>query len=398
MPKEDPKNREKPMAGEDLKNRVEWLDEERRKDKALLAKLEERVAGLAGSLESQTKQLQETSSQLTRLNTRIQPQKIDETLSKYRADNARALEAMDKRRLELEEEAGRSRAIEKNRIDKTIGDFKKQIETLEDLQESMEARKSEQARQAVLLQEMRKTLDVIQKRDEERTRIIAATEEGRRQDIRRMADIQGEQQSTRDRNSEISARLDALEASGRRMEGRQAELMALELERRNAMAIWQEQQTSALVERERQWKDWEKKSADSIARMTEFLKQVDNYQELQRTMRQSIDEYHTLSDRMEQKVKEMAEIQRIQEDRLRQDWTTFLADDQKRWTAQNLTWEDEWRERDRKFTKLSDKLTRLEEGFEELSDSMSAAQEGERARLETLANLIREWLARATPK
>jgi hypothetical protein len=398
MPKEDPKNREKPMAGEDLKNRVEWLDEERRKDKALLAKLEERVAGLAGSLESQTKQLQETSSQLTRLNTRIQPQKIDETLSKYRADNARALEAMDKRRLELEEEAGRSRAIEKNRIDKTIGDFKKQIETLEDLQESMEARKSEQARQAVLLQEMRKTLDVIQKRDEERTRIIAATEEGRRQDIRRMADIQGEQQSTRDRNSEISARLDALEASGRRMEGRQAELMALELERRNAMAIWQEQQTSALVERERQWKDWEKKSADSIARMAEFLKQVDNYQELQRTMRQSIDEYHTLSDRMEQKVKEMAEIQRIQEDRLRQDWTTFLADDQKRWTAQNLTWEDEWRERDRKFTKLSDKLTRLEEGFEELSDSMSAAQEGERARLETLANLIREWLARATPK
>jgi hypothetical protein len=398
MAKEDPKNREKQMAGEDLKNRVDWLDEERRKDKALLAKLEERMAGLTGSLESQTKQLQETNSQLTKMNTRIQPQKIDETLLKYRADNTRALEAMDKRRLELEEEAGRSRANEKNRIDKTIGEFKKQIEIISDLQESMEARKSEQARQAVLLQEMRKTLDAIQKRDEERTRIIAATEEGRRQDIRRMADIQGEQQAGRDKNSEISARLDALEASGRRMDGRQAELMAFELERRNAMAIWQEQQTSALVERERQWKDWEKKSADSIARMTEFLKQVDQYQELQRTMRQSIEEYHSLSDRMEQKVKEMAEIQRIQEDRLRQDWTTFLADDQKRWTAQNLTWEDEWRERDRKFTKLSDKLTHLEEGFEEVSDSMSAAQEGERARLETLANLIREWLARSTPK
>jgi hypothetical protein len=398
MAKEDPKNREKQMAGEDLKNRVDWLDEERRKDKALLAKLEERMAGLTGSLESQTKQLQETNSQLTKMNTRIQPQKLAETLLKYRADNTRALEAMDKRRLELEEEAGRSRANEKNRIDKTIGEFKKQIEIISDLQESMEARKSEQARQAVLLQEMRKTLDAIQKRDEERTRIIAATEEGRRQDIRRMADIQGEQQAGRDKNSEISARLDALEASGRRMDGRQAELMAFELERRNAMAIWQEQQTSALVERERQWKDWEKKSADSIARMTEFLKQVDQYQELQRTMRQSIEEYHSLSDRMEQKVKEMAEIQRIQEDRLRQDWTTFLADDQKRWTAQNLTWEDEWRERDRKFTKLSDKLTHLEEGFEEVSDSMSAAQEGERARLETLANLIREWLARSTPK
>jgi chromosome segregation ATPase len=398
MAKEDQKNREKPMAGEDLKNRVDWLDEERRKDKALLAKLEERLAGVTGALESQARILQETSNQLTKLSTRVQPQKIDELISKQREDTVRALDAMDKRRLELEEEAGRTRALEKNRIDKTIGEFKKQIELLGDLQESMETRKAEQARQAVVLQEMRKTLDMIQKRDEERTRIIAAAEEGRRQDIRRMADIQGEQQAIREKSGETSARLDAVESSGRRVDGRLAELMAVELERRNAMAIWQEQQTAAMVDRERQWKDWEKKSADSISRMNEFLKQVDSFQELHRSMRQAMDEYQSFSERLEQKIKEMAEIQRIQEDRLRQDWTTFLADDQKRWTAQNLTWEDEWRERDRKFTKATDKLTRLEEQLEGLSDSINSAQEGDRARLETLANTIREWLARTAPK
>jgi hypothetical protein len=398
MAREESKNREKSMAGEDLKNRVDWLDGERRKDKALLAKLEERLANMTGMLESQAKQLQETGAQLTKLKTRVQPQKIDELIAKHREDTARALDAMDKRRLELEDQAGRSRAIEKNRIEKTIGEFKKQIELLGDLQESMEARKSEQARQAVLLQDMRKTLDAIQKRDEERTRIIAATEEGRLQDIRRMADIQGEQQAIREKSNENSARLDAVESAGRRIDGRLSELMALELERRNAMAIWQEQQTSAMVERERQWKDWEKRSADSIVRMTEFLKQAESFQELHRTMRQSINEYQVLSDRMEQKIKETAEIQRIQEDRLRQDWTTFLADDQKRWTAQNLTWDDEWRERDRRFAKVADKLVRMEEEFEEISDALRSAQEGDRARLETLANTIREWLARTTPK
>ncbi len=398
MAREESKNREKSMAREDLKNRVDWLDGERRKDKALLAKLEERLANMTGMLESQAKQLQETGAQLTKLKTRVQPQKIDELIAKHREDTARALDAMDKRRLELEDQAGRSRAIEKNRIEKTIGEFKKQIELLGDLQESMEARKSEQARQAVLLQDMRKTLDAIQKRDEERTRIIAAAEEGRLQDIRRMADIQGEQQAIREKSNENSARLDAVESAGRRVDGRLSELMALELERRNAMAIWQEQQTSAQVERERQWKDWEKRSADSIVRMTEFLKQVESFQELHRTMRQSINEYQVLSDRMEQKIKETAEIQRIQEDRLRQDWTTFLADDQKRWTAQNLTWDDEWRERDRRFAKVADKLVRMEEEFEEISDALRSTQEGDRARLETLANTIREWLARTTPK
>jgi hypothetical protein len=398
MAKEESKNREKPMAGEDLSHRVDWLDAERRKDKALLAQLEERLAGVTATLGSQSKVIQETSAQLAKFGARVQPQKIDELIAKQRDDTARAIDAMDKRRLELEEQAGRNRAIEKNRIDKTIGEFKKQIELLGDLQESMESRKAEQARQAVLLQEMRKTLDVIQKRDEERTRIIAATEEGRRQDLRRMADIQGEQQAIREKGGETSARLDALESAGRRIDGRLAELMALELERRNAMAIWQEQQTAAVVERERMWKDWEKRSADSIARMNEFLGKVDAFQELQRSMRLALDQYQTLGDRLEQKIKEMAEIQRIQEDRLRQDWTTFLADDQKRWTAQNLTWEDEWRERDRKFTKAADKIAGLEDDLEELTDAMRQAQEGDRARLEKMANTLREWLAGSAPK
>jgi hypothetical protein len=386
------------MAGEDLKNRVGWLDDERRKDKALLAKLEERLTGMADTVQSQAKQLQDIGAQLAKLNARVQPQKLDEMLAKHREETARALDAMDKRRLQLEDEAGKTRALEKNRNEKSIAEFRKQIDALGDLRESAEARKSEQGRQAVLLQEMRKTLEAIQKRDEERTRIIAAAEEGRRQDIRRMADMQGEQQAIREKSGETGARLEAIESSTHRLDGRLAELTALELERRNAMAIWQEQQTATVAERERIWKDWEKRSADSIGRMEEFLKQADAFHELQRSMHQAIEEYHDITERFEQKMKELAEIQRIQEDRLRQDWNTFLADDQKRWTAQNLTWEDEWRERDRKFTKAADKLGKVEEQLEELTDSLRTAREGDRARLETLANTIREWLARSAPQ
>jgi hypothetical protein len=386
------------MAGEDLKNRIDWLDDERRKDKATLAKLEERLVGMTAASESHGKQLQELGAQLAKVGSRVQQQKVDELLATNREETARALEAMEKRRLELEEQVAKSRILEKDRVEKTMGEFKKQMDTLADMREMMEARKSEQARQAILLQEMRKTLDAIQKRDEERTRVVSAIEEGRRQDIRRMADIQGEQQAVRQKSGEIDSRLDAVEAASPRLETKLRELTALELERRNAMAIWQEQQTAAASERERQWKNWEKQSADSIARMNEFLGQLDGYRELERSMSQTITESHSIAERSEQKLKEMAEIQRIQEDRLRQDWSTFLADDQKRWTAQNLTWEDEWRERDRKFTKATERLARLEQQSEELVDSLRSGQEADRARLESLANIVREWLARTAPK
>jgi DNA repair exonuclease SbcCD ATPase subunit len=386
------------MAGEDLKHRVDWLDGERRKDKALLAKLEERLKTMTATAKEQTKQLKELGARMAKLDARIKPQTLDEMLMKHREDMARALDAMDKRRLELEEEAGKTRALEKSRIEKTISDFRKQIDGLIDLRESMESRKSEMGRQAVLFQEMRKTLDAIQKRDEERTRIIASTEEGRRQDIRRMADIQGEQQAIREKSGENDARLEALESATRRMDGRLTELTGLELERRNAMAIWQEQQTAKAAERERLWKEWEQQSGDSIKRLDEFLAKIDAYHELERTMRQAVEEYRDITERFEIKMKELAEIQRIQEDRLRQDWNTFLADDQKRWTAQNLTWEDEWRDRDRKFTKAADKIGRLEEQLDEMTDSVRTFREGDKARLEMLANAIREWLARSAGK
>jgi hypothetical protein len=288
--------------------------------------------------------------------------------------------------------------MEKDRVEKTMGEFKKQMDTLADMREMMEARKAEQGRQAVLLQEMRKTLDAIQKRDEERTRLVAAVEEGRRQDIRRMADIQGEHQTIRQKSGEIDSRLDAVETTSTRLDAKLREIAAQDLERRNAMAIWQEQQTAAAADRDRQWKTWEKQSAESIARMNDFLGQIDTYRELERSMNQAIAEFHQISERSEQKLKELAEIQRIQEDRLRQDWNTFQADDQKRWTAQNLTWEDEWRERDRKFTKVTERLARLEEQSGELADALRSTKEGDRARLETLANTVREWLARTAPK
>jgi hypothetical protein len=213
-----------------------------------------------------------------------------------------------------------------------------------------------------------------------------------------MADIQGEQQAIREKSGENDARLEALESTTRRLDGRLNELTGLELERRNAMAIWQEQQTTKAAERERLWKEWEQQGVNSIKRMDEFLAQIDAYHELERTMRQAVGEYRDITERFEIKMKELAEIQRIQEDRLRQDWNTFLADDQKRWTAQNLTWEDEWRDRDRKFTKAADKIGRLEEQLDELMDSVRTFREGDRARLEMLANAIREWLAQSAGK
>jgi len=111
-------------------------------------------------------------------------------------------------------------------------------------------------------------------------------------------------------------------------------------------------------------------------------------------MRQALEDTRQLSERSEQRLHEMEEMLRLSTDRLRQEWSAYLADDQKRWTAQGLTQDDRWREHDRREQKALDRLSRAEDQLAEAGDQAREREAGDRSRLEALANLVHEWLAR----
>ncbi len=48
-----------------------------------------------------------------------------------------------------------------------------------------------------------------------------------------------------------------------------------------------------------------------------------------------------LTQKVERRINEITEIQRLAEERFRQEWVTFKADDQKRWTNYTLTLEEQ---------------------------------------------------------
>ena len=55
-------------------------------------------------------------------------------------------------------------------------------------------------------------------------------------------------------------------------------------------------------------------------------------EETQRAVKRSQDSFDDINRRLERRINEITEIQRLAEDRFRQEWVTFRADDQKRWT------------------------------------------------------------------
>jgi hypothetical protein len=86
-------------------------------------------------------------------------------------------------------------------------------------------------------------------------------------------------------------------------------------------------------------------------------------------------------------------MQRLSEDRMRQDWNAFLADDQKRWTTHMLLRDEQWREHDRGNEKYLERMEALEEQAAEMLDSLAHMKEMDANRMQALLNVVRDLAA-----
>ena len=382
------------MPAEDVSRQVKWLDEERRKEKADRARLEEKLAGLEAQLADQANRVGELSDQYAKSGGKIKPGQVEELLARHRQETSRAIEDLEKKRLQAEEQAGRARAAERERLDKSLADIYRQLSLVGEIQKDLEVRREDAGRLSAAVQDMQKAVERAERHEEDRSRTIASMEEARRQDIRRLGEVQGQSQALRQKNSENDARLETLESASRRIEARVSELAAADVERRSSLAAWQEQQSATFTERERQWRDWDKVLSAAALQVKELAERTETYAETNRVMRQTLEDLRDQRERMDQHLHEIEEIVRLDADRVHQEWSTFLADDQKRWTSHDLTRTDEWQEHDRQDKKNLERLARLDEQVTESLELVRALEETDRLRLEAMANLLREWLAR----
>ena len=86
-------------------------------------------------------------------------------------------------------------------------------------------------------------------------------------------------------------------------------------------------------------------------------------------------------------------MQRLAEERFRQEWAAFLADDQKRWTTHMLLRDEQWREHDRLTAKEQERLDNLDEQMSEALDTLRHMQAVDANRLQSLLTLLREMMA-----
>ncbi len=380
------------MDIDQLAKRLEWLDEERRKDKLLISTMQDRIADLEEHWQPFDARLKEIEGGLARIGTSLMKfDQVDTAIAQAKQEFGRSIIEIEKQRNDRNREMDKVRLADLESAQKAMGDLRKSLDVLPDMKKNLAARLEGENRLETELHELEHKLTLVRRSDEEYRRQVKLLEDGQHQDSKRLADVQGEMGALRKRQEEQRGKMDLNVESLRKFEMRLSEMQAAESERRQSQIAFMEKQNMSALERERVWKEWQTRFDQIEDQSGRLDAQLQSLEATNRAVKRSQEAFDEITSRFERRINEITEMQRLVEDRFRQEWVSFKADDQKRWTNYTLAQEEQQREVSREINRVDERLVFLEDVAQELQDLVHQLTEENVKRLQGMLALYRSW-------
>jgi len=383
------------MEFEQIVKRMEWVDEEHRKTKSSLITLEERMMALEANIDKVAQQIKPLGDQIADLgSTAARLDQFDAIFTRQREDMNKALEGIEKRHQKREEEIVKLHRKDFEPIIKKLDELKQSIDSeFPPIKRDIKARVLEETRLNQGIRELKPKIDEAVEIAHEAIQTQQVFEESRKQETKRVTDLQGDLVAIRKRIDEARAKADLNADSWKNMDNRIKELMASELERKVAQNAFIDQVSMIQLNHDRSYKEWKEKF-DSIKHQAQTADtHIQNLEEAIRNAKRAQETYNELNTKLERRIHEVTEMQRLTEDRLRQEWVTFKADDQKRWIGYTLSQDEGGKDIRRTMQKLEERIGALDESAESLQDQLQQTTDTTEQQLQELMNVAHEWLS-----
>ena len=373
-----------------LEQRIEWLDNERRNDKTAIAALQSKIDNLDTENSSLRVRLTEMESEIARLNTlSARVEQFDLAISNQRSELSRQIDDI--------KNSTQEKFIQIERNNQQLGDLnadlidlRRKISNYETYPELIEDRKEEDARLSRLLEELKAQVNDINRFDEDYKRSLRMMEENFCQEAKRVTDVQGEISAMRKRHDETLGKQDLLGDSMRKLEIRIKELMESDSERREEQTAFIEKINVVQVARDRTFKDWSERFEKMETITRDLEGEVSGLEDTHQAVKKSLNTLDEVTQRFDRRVNEITEVQRLTEDRFRQEWTTFKSDDQKRWSNYTLTQDEQYREMKRDLENFGDRISNVEDLLERFQDTLEQMGRDDIKRMQAQLNIIRD--------
>jgi len=380
------------MENEQLEKRIKWLDDERRKDKAIISELGDRLEELEGKLDAASKKQTEFDSDITRLRTSLtRVDYFDDGLADFRLERKKELKDFEKLTKSWINDAKKNLRAQIQGLEAGQKSLVEDYKQVKDLEKKMTARIEEETRFNAVMREMEKDVGDIDQQYKEYIRYSRSAKEERQKEVKRITDLQGEQTALRKRVDEMRGLMDLVNSDNQKIKNRIQELESIRRDLKNEQDSFLESAALQNTKRESTWKNWMTRF-DSIEKQALDLdEQMTKLDSTHRGVKRMQDELKDLSTLLDRRVNEITEMQRLADERFRQEWGTFTADDQKRWTNYTLSQKEQSKVLERQYKEGEERISVLEDGMQEIEDQLGQLSSYSEAQLQGLLGLIREW-------
>lgn len=355
------------MDVDQLAQMVTWLDEEHRRDRAELAKLQQRIDSQATEIVEQARRIQELEGQLASTQSQlVKFSQVDQALQQLKNEVVLMLERQEEQRLSALRDSERSRAGDREAFSRAISEVRKELPRFNRIEEELGLRKAEDQRLSELVLALRQQVNSINKDIDERTRSLPFLAEQRAQDSKRIAQLQQETVELFKRTEATAAKIPGLEVSIQRVERAVSAVQPIPGQLRQEVSAFVEGQKLADVERQRQLAAWQQEFEQQRELVAQQQKRVLEFDAHINDSKRVLTSLQGFEESIRREQHQVAELQRLAEDRQRKELEDFLAEDEKRWKKQLLEWEHRWSEQARLNKELAGQTPPLRKEIEAL--------------------------------
>jgi len=296
---------------------LKWLDEERRKDKTTIAALQERIQGQERQLAQQAARTQELQTALAGVQGVLsQVTGFEQMVSNYKTELILQMDQREEVRRKEQAEAERLRRIEHEALTRHLNRLGKELRVLPRYDEELNARQAEEQRLSEALQRLEVTVADLGKRSDDRVQAVTFLEEQRRADNRRIAELEHETTELRKRIEALTTKFPLLETTLQKQKARIEE--AIQETKKYEKPI--EELRISDFQREQKMKQYLDQGEQVAQKMEQIRAQTQGFIEQQQLVKRALSALEKFKVRIEKRQDEMAERQRLAEERVKQQW------------------------------------------------------------------------------
>jgi hypothetical protein len=322
-----------------------WLDEEHRRDKAELIKLQQQVQRQDGELQDQTQVIRSLEERVASLQAQqMRFTSLETSIEQLKEEVVQMLAQADDRRQQEAREAGRVRAIERDNVSRALNEIRRDLERLPHLAEESKLRKAEQTRIGETLLSVKQELTALSQETENKLRSIPFLEDGRQQDSKRIARLQQESLEALKRLEQLGSRVQTLEDVSQRQERDTGELKQLLSQLRTSQREFIEGQLLETEQIKRELAEWIEVIEVHVKSVEGFGARLQEFSESFREDRKIVENIERFQELIKREQTQVSELQRLAEERQKRQLEQWQEENEKRWRKELLRWDHQWGE------------------------------------------------------